>query len=185
MGHEKSRVYPTEKAGSLESRLRRWLQDPRKILRPYIAEGMTALDIGCGPGFFTLDMGRMVGTAGRVIAVDLQEGMLDRLRTRLQGTEMEQHITLHRCTEDRIGVTDRADFALCFYLLHELPDHEAFFAELHALLKPGGQALLVEPPLHVSREAFAATVEKARKTGFIPADGPKVFLGKSAILRKA
>ena len=40
---------------------------------------MTVLDVGCGPGFFTLDMARLVGPSGRVIAADLQEGMLEKL----------------------------------------------------------------------------------------------------------
>ena len=184
MNYEQGRVCPVERAGSLDNRIRRWLQNPRKILQPYIAEGMTVLDIGCGPGFFTLDMARMVGASGRVIAVDLQEGMLDRLRVKIQGSELEQRIRLHRSADDRIGVAEQADFALCFYLLHELPDQGAFFAELFSILKPGGQALLVEPPIHVSRKAFAETVRKAGDAGFIPAEGPKVFLGKAAVVRK-
>jgi ubiquinone/menaquinone biosynthesis C-methylase UbiE len=39
---------------------------------------MTVLDIGCGPGFFTIDMARMVGDSGRVIAADLQAAMLQK-----------------------------------------------------------------------------------------------------------
>jgi len=46
-----NRVCPVERAGVLDHRIRRWLQDPQKILRPYVEEGMTVLDIGCGPGF--------------------------------------------------------------------------------------------------------------------------------------
>ena len=60
--------------------IRRLLQNPRKILSPFIKEGMTVLDLGCGPGFFSLDMAHMVGSAGRAIAVDLQQGMLIKLR---------------------------------------------------------------------------------------------------------
>ncbi len=66
-------VCPVERAGSLDNRIRRWLQDPQKILGPYIEEGMTILDIGCGPGFFSIDMAQMVGKSGRVIASDLHQ----------------------------------------------------------------------------------------------------------------
>jgi ubiquinone/menaquinone biosynthesis C-methylase UbiE len=69
-------VCPVERAGSLDSKIRRWLQNPQKILVPYVREEMTVLDIGCGPGLFSVEMARMVGKSGRVIAVDLQEGML-------------------------------------------------------------------------------------------------------------
>jgi hypothetical protein len=43
---EKTRVCPVERAGSLDNGIRKWLQNPRKILGPYIEEGMTVLDLG-------------------------------------------------------------------------------------------------------------------------------------------
>ncbi|NTU84989.1 MAG: methyltransferase domain-containing protein, partial [Chloroflexales bacterium] len=80
------RVCPAALAGGLDNRLRRWLQNPRPILEPYVHAGMTALDIGCGPGFFTLELAQLVGPSGRVIAVDLQADMLEKVRTKIQGT---------------------------------------------------------------------------------------------------
>ena len=53
---------------------------PRKIVGPYIQEGNTVIDMGCGPGYFTIDMAKMVGPKGRVIAVDIQAKMLARVR---------------------------------------------------------------------------------------------------------
>ncbi|MCP4372916.1 MAG: SAM-dependent methyltransferase, partial [Deltaproteobacteria bacterium] len=61
MSNRNNRICPVERAGSLDSRIRRWLQNPQKILKPYIKEGMTVLDVGCGPGFFSIDMAQMVG----------------------------------------------------------------------------------------------------------------------------
>lgn len=183
MSKKNNRVCPVERAGSLDNRIRRWLQDHCKILRPYLEEGMTVLDIGCGPGFFALDMAHMVGASGQVIAVDLQEGMLERLRAKIQGTELEQRISIHQCLKDRIGVTEKVDFALCFYLLHEVPDQKAFFTELYSILKSGGQALVVEPPLHVSKSAFEETVQMAKAAGFTSLEGPKIFISKSVLLR--
>ena len=102
-GERENRVCPVERAGSLDSRIRRWMQNPRKILRPHIEEGMTVLDVGCGPGFFTMDMAQLVGNAGRVIASDLQEGMLQKLRDKIRGTDLEQRIILHKSDENKIG----------------------------------------------------------------------------------
>lgn len=183
MSKKDNRVCPVERAGSLDNRIRRWLQDPCKILGPYIDEGMTVLDIGCGPGFFTLDMALMVGASGQVVAVDLQEGMLDKLQTKIQGTELEQRISIHQCLKDRISITEKVDFALCFYLLHEVPDQNAFFTELHSILKSEGLALLVEPPLHVSKSAFEETVQMAKAAGYTALKGPKIFISKSVLLR--
>ncbi len=50
------RVCPVALSGSLDNSIRRWLQNPKKILSPYIKEGMTVLDVGCGPGFFSIEM---------------------------------------------------------------------------------------------------------------------------------
>ncbi|NQU62896.1 MAG: class I SAM-dependent methyltransferase, partial [SAR324 cluster bacterium] len=142
------------------------------------------LDIGCGPGFFTIDMAQMVGRSGRVIAADLQDGMLQKVRDKIRGTELKARITLHRCEEDRIGVPEPVDFVLLFYVVHEIPDKRAFFREIATILKPQGQVLIVEPPFHVSVSTFAETVKIAGKVGFRDSEGPKVFLSKTAILKK-
>ncbi|MBK9392138.1 MAG: methyltransferase domain-containing protein [Bacteroidetes bacterium] len=72
-------VCPATYAGSLDNFLRRMMHKPEKILSPFLKEGMTALDMGCGPGFFTVDLARLVGDGGRVIAADLQQEMLDKM----------------------------------------------------------------------------------------------------------
>lgn len=180
----KRRVCPVSHAGTLDNRLRRWLQNPRQILSPFVRDGMTVLDIGCGPGFFTLEIAHLVGASGRVIASDQQEGMLAKIRAKIRGSELEPRIILHQCREDRIGISTPVDFALAFYMVHEVPDQAAFFREIGSILKPGGQLFVVEPPLHVSHKAFAATVATARAAGLTPLPGPKILLSKTAILRK-
>jgi len=184
MSDRKNRVCPVEKAGSLDNRIRRWFQNPQKILRPYIEEGMTVLDIGCGPGFFTIDMARMVGKTGRVIASDLQEGMLQKVRDKIKGTEFEERIKLHKCEENKIGVSDHVDFVLLFYMVHEVRNKGRFFDEIGAILRPNGQVLIVEPPFHVSKSAFEETVRKTKDVGFTNTKGPKVLFSKTVILKK-
>ena len=177
-------ICPVERAGILDHRIRRWLQNPQKILRPYIEEGMTVLDIGCGTGFFSIDVAQMVGRSGRVIASDLQEGMLQKLRDKIQGTELEERITLHKCEENKVGVSVNVDFVLAFYMVHEVPNPKKFFEEINSILKPNGQFLIVEPPFHVSKTAFEETIRKARDAGFKSVEGPKVLLSKTVILKK-
>ena len=185
MRRDKHRVCPLERAGSLESRLRRWFQNPRRLLSPYVSPGMTVLDIGCGPGFFTLEMARMVGPGGRVLAVDLQDGMLEKVSRKIAGTALEPRIVLHRCEPDRLGITDPVDFALAFWMVHEVPDQPVFFRELAALLRPGARALIVEPgPFHVSRDDFAHTLETARAAGFQTSPGPRLLFCRTARLTR-
>jgi len=75
----------------------------------------------------------MVGKSGRVIAVDLQEGMLQRLRHKIRETKIEERITLHRCKDNKIGLSEKVDFALAFYVIHEIPNQGEFFKELFSI----------------------------------------------------
>jgi ubiquinone/menaquinone biosynthesis C-methylase UbiE len=176
------RICPVERAGSLDNVLRRWLQDPDRILKPYLREGMTVLDVGCGPGFFTIPMARMVGGTGKVIAADLQDGMLRKVGRKIAGTELEDRVTLHRCVADRLGVAGPVDFVLLFYVVHEVPAPGAFFREIAGLLGPTGRVLMVEPPFHVSGAAFAASLAEARAADLAASRGPRMFPNRSALL---
>jgi len=185
VAREKNRVCPVRLAGSLDNRIRRWLQNPRKILGPYIKEGMTVLDVGCGPGFFSIELAQMVGKSGRVIASDLQEGMLQKVREKIQGTELEERITLHKCEKNRLGLSEPVDFVLAFYVVHEIPNQEDLFNEIKSILKPNGQVFIVEPPIHTSRKAFEETIRKALDAGLIVVDRPRIFPNRVVILQKS
>ena len=176
-------VCPVQLAGSLDTKIRRWFQNPQRILEPYIKEGMTVLDIGCGPGFFTLDMAQMVGESGKVFAVDLQQGMLQKLENKIRNTELEERITLHQSTEDKIGIEEEVDFILAFYMVHEAPHQNKFFNDIKSILKTSGQMLIVEPPLHVSWAAFDQSIQNAKNAGLLTSAGPKIPLHKTAIIR--
>ncbi len=149
MSDRNNRVCPVERAGSLDNRIRRWFQNPQKILRPYI-----------------------------------EEGMLQKVRDKIKGTEFEERIKLHKCEENKIGISDYVDFVLLFYIVHEVPNKDKFFDEIGTILKPNGQVLIVEPPFHVSRLAFEETIKKARDVGFTDTEGPNMLFHKTAILRK-
>lgn len=186
MSKDRNRVCPVELANSLDNRFRRWIQNPQKILAPYIKEGMTVLDLGCGPGFFSVEIAKMVGNEGRVISADLQEGMLQRLKNKIRGTQLESRIQLVKCDKSTINVHDKVDFILAFYMVHEVPGKNSLFKELKNILKEKGEFLLVEPKLfHVSRKEFETTIRLAEDNGFKISEGPKLPFSWSAILKNA
>ena len=76
----------------LLSPIRRLRQNPSRIVAPYLREGMTVLEPGPGMGFFTLELARRVGSAGRVIAVDVQPRMIERLKRRALKANLAQRI---------------------------------------------------------------------------------------------
>jgi len=184
MKREKSRVCPVELAGKLDNKIRRLIQNPGKILAPYITEGMKVLDIGCGPGYFTIEIAKIIGNKGKVFAMDLQEGMLQKICDKIKGTELENRIFLIKNERDSFGIPEKVDFILAFYMVHEVPDKEALFKGLKENLKKNGQLLLVEPKLfHVTRKEFKLTIEAAKKCGFETRKGPKLLFSFSAILK--
>ena len=184
MNDRNNRVCPVERAGGLDNKIRRWLQNPRKILAPCIKQGMTVLDIGCGSGYFSVDIAKLVGKSGRVIAADFQEGMLQKLRDKIRGTELEICITLHKCEKNKINISENVDFVLVFYMFHEVTNQEEFLNEIRLILKPNRQIFIVEPLFHVSKPAFEETIGKARNAGFKLVKRPKILLSRAAVLTR-
>jgi ubiquinone/menaquinone biosynthesis C-methylase UbiE len=176
------RICPVEYAGGLDNSVRRLLQNPSKILKPYIHEGMTVLDLGCGPGFFSIEIAKMLKNSGKVIAADLQEGMLEKVNRKIKSMGLEQRITIHKCQEDRIGVTENVDFVLVFYMIHEVPNQDNLLRELKSILKPGGNIFIIEPKFHVSKKSFEEMIDKIKAIGFETIDRPKVFFSRTVLL---
>lgn len=168
----------------IDNPLRRWVHNPDHILAPYVRPGMTALDFGCGMGMFAIAMARLVGPEGRVIAVDLQPQMLAVLGKRAAQAGVDARIHTHQAAPDAVGWTAPIDFALAFYSAHEVPDQARLLCELHDLLRPGGQLLVVEPVGHVTPTDFQAMVALAEHAGFQVRQRPAVRLSRAVILER-
>jgi ubiquinone/menaquinone biosynthesis C-methylase UbiE len=135
------------------------LDDARadKLLAPLaLAPGQTALDLGCGPGYVAAQIARLVGTNGRVHALD------------------EKRVEVQHLTGDRFPLPDAScDRALAKNVLEYVPSVEATLRELYRVLKPGGTLtamdsdwafVLIEPltPDEV-RELFSAAAPAFRE----------------------
>lgn len=167
--------------------LRRWRQDPHKILPPYVREGMTVLEPGPGMGFFTLELARLVGSSGRVIAVDVQPRMLAKLRDRAARSGLQARIETRVVGKDSMGLDDlkdRVDFALAFAVVHEVPPQADFFGQVAATLTGGGILLLAEPKGHVNAAKFDAELKSAAEAGLAVIERPTISGSHTALLRK-
>ena len=149
---------------------------------------MTVVEPGCGMGFFTLPLARLVGPAGRVVSVDLQPRMIDGLRRRARRAGLLDRIHASVCTEDDAGLgafAGAADLAVAIHMLHEVPDASRLLIQLQAALRPGGLLLVLEPKGHVSPDGFAGTLALAGTAGFVDTGRKPGGRGLGAILEKS
>jgi ubiquinone/menaquinone biosynthesis C-methylase UbiE len=172
----------------LTNPIRKLFQDPSRLLGRYVDEGMVVLEPGCGMGFFTLELARRVGTSGKVIALDLQPRMLDGLRKRARRAELLERIDIRRTEARRLAIDDlmsQVDFALAFYVVHELPNPLGFFAEVQAALRREGRLLIVEPRDHGGGEAgLQDSIDLAVQAGMVVVDRPTIKRNQVALLGK-
>lgn len=125
---------------------RREWQDPGQILGHLsLSRGQNLLEVGCGPGYFTLEAARLVGPEGKVYAVDIVQAMLDKLQERAQAAGLENVVPVLAEEEDEYPVPSEAcEAALMVNVYHEVDPASAFLNEIRRILKPGGHLLIVD-----------------------------------------
>ena len=181
------RVCPWWLGYLLVSPLRRWLQNPRELIIPYVKPGMTVFEPGPGMGFFTIEIARLVGPSGRVIAVDVQPRMTAGLKRRVAKAGLSERVDARTVTTESLAVTDlegKADFILAFAVVHEMPSSSQFFMQAAQVAKTGAQLLLVEPSGHVKPEDFDKELADAAKAGFSCVQRPVIRRCHAALLRR-
>ena len=181
------RVCPWWLGYLLASPIRRWMTDPRELLAPYVLDGMKVLEPGPGMGFFTLELAKLVGPRGRVIAVDVQEKMLRGLEKKARKAGLLDRIDARVVPADSMRLHDLAgsvDFTLAHAVVHEMPSSEKFFQEAAAASRAGAQLLLVEPAGHVSDQEFAEELRFAQQAGFSVGERPSISRSHAAVLKK-
>jgi ubiquinone/menaquinone biosynthesis C-methylase UbiE len=119
-----------------------------------------------------------------VVAVDLQQQMLDVLRQRAARAGVAQQIQTHRCQANSLDLDGTFDFALAFYSAHEVPDQPRLLREIHGVLREGAKFLLVEPVGHVTARAFRRTLDQAAEVGWSLENHPKIRWSHAALLGK-
>ena len=171
----------------LASPVRKLLQNPEKILAPYVENGMKVLDIGCAMGFFSLPLAQMIGSNGKVICVDVQEKMIKSLEKRAQKAGLANRIETRICRHNSLGLDglkEKIDFAFASAVVHEVPDAHTFFSQIYETIKPAGTFFVVEPKGHVSEKDFEITVSIAKQNGFNVIDSPRIGRSRTVLLGK-
>lgn len=143
----------------------------RQYMRPVpdrigVQEGERVLELGPGPGFFTIEAARRAGPDGSLVAVDIQPKMIALLEQRLRQagvTNVETHVASAYTLPAADGSLDRAFLVT---VLPEIPDQRRALAELHRVLKPGGVLSITEEFLDPDYPFAAETIQRVEAAGF-------------------
>jgi SAM-dependent methyltransferase len=112
--------------------------------RAGIGVGHTVIDVGAGPGYATLDLAEIVGTDGRVFALERSRRFLDALENRARRMGLANIIAReHDVSADPFPVSG-ADAAWCRWVLSFVEDPQRTVARIAAALRPGGIAVFHE-----------------------------------------
>jgi ubiquinone/menaquinone biosynthesis C-methylase UbiE len=181
------RVCPPWMGYVLLNPFRKLAENPTKIFGPFVDEGMVVLEPGCAMGFFTLPLARMVGPAGKVVAVDMEPKMLATLERRARRAKLTERLEIRRCEADGLGIDDltqQVDFCAVMHVVHEVPDPATFFSEIRRSLKPGAKLLVIEPKGHVSVEDFGHFVAVAGEVGLRHVESPHIRGDRDALFER-
>jgi len=177
-------VCPWWLAYTFDNPLRRLIHNPKAMFAEYVKKGMTVMDIGCGMGYFTLGLAELVGDEGRVIAIDLQQRMLDIMVKRVTKKGLAKRVIQHRAEPDSINNTTQVDFILTFWMVHEVPDPALFFKEVAAILKPSARLFYAEPSFHVPEKRFTEILAAADRNGLKKTRNLSIRFSRAALLEK-
>ncbi len=181
---EKTYYVPEWFADTFDYRIRRFFMNPEKIVSPHLAQGDTALDIGCGMGFFSIAMAKLVGPGGKIYAVDIQQTVLDGVARRARKRGIENRIVTVLTDPYRFEIDDMLDFAVGSWIMHELPDQPAFLEKLSGIMRPGARFLVMEPKFHVTEREFLELTELIRNHGFAISGNPRIAWSRSILFEK-
>ena len=141
-----------------------------------LPKGAVVADIGAGSGYYTVLLARAVGPTGRVVATDLQPGMLDLLRARVARERLTNVELVQGRADDPVLPEKTFDLLLMVDVYHELAAPQAFVRQLKAALKPGGRLVLIEfrreDPRVPIREEHKMSVSQVREE--LGADGFRI-----------
>ena len=110
----------------------------------HVKPGMTVCDMGCGNGFYTLQLARLVGRDGKVLAVDIQPEMLHLLSERAKAEGIDNIELIQGSPIDPKLAPASVDLMLIVDVYHEFSHPEQMLRAIRQSLKPEGRVALAE-----------------------------------------
>ncbi|MFM2218414.1 MAG: hypothetical protein RL240_2732 [Planctomycetota bacterium] len=120
-------------------------ENPEEMLEQLkVQPGMTVCDMGCGDGYYTIELARRVGPTGKVIAVDIQPEMLQELSRRCEQNNLKNVDMILGLPHDPKLPEGKLDLILMVDVYHEFSNPIEMLDSMHKSLKKDGRIALVE-----------------------------------------
>lgn len=131
-----------------------------------LAPGMEVIDIGCGPGRVTIPLAQALNNTGKVTAMDIQAGMLERVKHKASLLGLNNIAFLHAALAPNVLPPNYYDRALLVTVLGEIPDKENALQSIFNTLKPQGILLITEVIFDPHFQHKKKVLKLATKVGF-------------------
>jgi ubiquinone/menaquinone biosynthesis C-methylase UbiE len=128
----------------MDNFVRRMFLPAEKLVSKYVTPSTMVADLGCGSGYFTLPMAKLIGSTGKVYAVDFDPKAIEHLKKKAANHGYEKVIETHVGSAAEIDflASDSVDFVFAHGLLCCMKDHEGAVGQMNRILKPEGRAYL-------------------------------------------
>jgi ubiquinone/menaquinone biosynthesis C-methylase UbiE len=121
------------------------LEKPEVVIEAmHLKDGDVVADLGCGTGFFTRRIAKVVAPSGKVYAEDIQPEMLDLLKKYVAGEGITNVVPVLGTETDPKLPRGQMDWILLVDVYHEFQEPAPMLAKIREALKPGGHIALVE-----------------------------------------
>lgn len=124
-----------------------FINQDRIIRQLGVRTGMVIADLGCGAGYFTIPMARLLQNTGRIYAVDVLSAALESVmsQAKLYGL---LNIETRRANVEVVGSTkipdNKCNLVVLANILFQCSDQDALFAEAKRILAPGGKIVVID-----------------------------------------
>lgn len=121
-------------------------QQPEKVIDALnLTHGMVVADIGAGSGYFTRRFAQTVGDTGEVIAVDVEQKMLDYNKQKIEQLGLGDRARFILAKLDDPSLPDNSvDVIFLCNAYHHIDHHVEYFAKIQSALKPNGRVVIID-----------------------------------------
>jgi len=176
---------PQWMANLIDNPLRRRIQSPESMpLRHGLKPGQTVLEVGPGNGRYTLAAARYLGESGRLVVVDIEPKMIQRVLNRVQAegvTNVEARTANVHALPFEDGLFDAV---YMITVIGEIPQPERAVAEFYRVLKPGGTLAFSELFLDPDYPLAGTLIRWSGQAGFTVRQKTGSFFMYSLVFEK-